>query len=411
MCMSISSMPLCYVFSTLTALCTLGLYSGCSSIQDDVADRDLPITSLVQHPNNIAIADYNGDGAPDISVPNLAGGSFSIRLNNGDGTFGPVSRYPSGLGATSVVPVRLNGDNTLDVAVSHYISSNVRIFAGNGDGTFQAGQNISISAPGLDPNSVGAGAAVMISGDFNNDGKEDLATGNGYSQNISILLGNGDGTVQPARTYPDLIDRLRLEQLNPFGLETADFNEDGKLDLVTGGLTGTVIFRGNGDGSFRASQAYPDGLVLVCIHKADLNGDGHVDFVSTAIASTDYTVQLGNGDGSFYKKEQKNAGGILGAECFGFGDLNADNKLDLAVVNTVSSFGTSNVAILLGRGDGTFESPVAYPVGPVAWAASIADFNADGKMDVVVTNGGDNTMSLLFGNGDGTLQSQIVLPM
>jgi hypothetical protein len=93
------------------------------------------------------------------------------------------------------------------------------------------------------------------------------------------------------------------------------------------------------------------------------------------------------------------------------GDLNGDGTLDLALVNTLSAEGNSNVVVRLGHGDGTFGSGVSYLVGTASWAASIADFNGDGKGDVAVANGVNTSVSILFGNGDGTLQSKVGYPM
>lgn len=142
----------------------------------------------------------------------------------------------------------------------------------------------------------------------------------------------------------------------------------------------------------------------------DLNGDGKVDIAATATVTNSYTILLGSGDGSFTIKETRPAGGI-GPQCFSIGDLNGDQKLDLAIVSTASASGSGAIAVLLGTGDGTFRQPVPYPVGILPWASAMVDFNHDGNLDVAACNALNSSVSVLLGNGDGTLQPQIMVPM
>jgi hypothetical protein len=277
---------------------------------------------------------------------------------------------------------------------------------GNGDGTFQPADSYSVSNPG--DGQLAQAPFGVVTGDFNQNGTMDIATSNIVSNNISTLQGNGDGTFQPANTYP--LPGSNSLGVIPFPLITAKIDGDDHLDLVSGGANSIVMLHGNGDGSFSAVWHYHTGIAISCIETADFDGDENIDIATSAIGSSNYSIMLGNGDGTFTLKESKSSGGVAG-ECFGIGDLDGDHKLDLAIANTRSIFGAGNLAVMLGNGDGTFRSPDNYGVGVTPWAAPIVDIDGNGLKDVAVANGTNTSVSILFGNGDGTLRPQITYPM
>jgi hypothetical protein len=143
------------------------------------------------HPISVAVADFNGDGKPDLAVANLGGG-VSVLLGNGDGTFQAAQNFAAGSAPESVAVGDFNGDGKSDLVVANNSSSNVSVLLGNGDGTFQAAQSFT----------TGSGPFSVAVGDFNGDGKLDLAVTN-VGAGVSVLLGNGDGTFQ---TPPELRD-------------------------------------------------------------------------------------------------------------------------------------------------------------------------------------------------------------
>ncbi|HET6178662.1 MAG TPA: VCBS repeat-containing protein, partial [Candidatus Sulfotelmatobacter sp.] len=289
--------------------------------------------------------------------------------------------YPVGTNPAAVVVGDFNGDGKLDLAVVNQGSGNVSILLGNGDGTFQAAKNVS----------VGGTPISIVVGDFNGDHKLDLVIGSTTS--AIMLLGNGDGTFGP----PTQIN------VNASSMLATDINQDGKLDLITNG----GLLLGNGDGTFQTSLLL-DGAAPFLV--ADFNGDGKPDVL------TSKNVLLGNGDGTFQApKPLPGANCSIVTSCFyisasGAADFNKDQKLDIALVRSLKSIGSHQtslaVFILSGNGDGTFQTPVEMSLSG-AFVAS-ADFNGDGKPDLAIMPSIKQDSPLVYvelGKGDGTFPS------
>jgi hypothetical protein len=316
-------------------------------------------------------------------------------------SFKPAVNYPVGFGVWTAAVGDFNGDRVLDMAVTNSGSASVSILLGNGDGTFRLAGSFNVGSP---RSSTAFGVSV---GDFNGDAVPDLAVANFNGNNISVLLGYGDGTFQAPMSFPTA---------SPDSVAVGDFNGDGRPDLVaTNRFTNNIaVLLGNGDGTFQAGRTFAVGDEPTFVAVGDLNRDGVPDLAVANRAgggSGSVSVLLGNGDGSF--QPALNFGAGLGSRSVVIGDFNGDAVPDLAVANEAAD----SVSVLLGRGDGIFYAAQNFAVGVQPWAVGVADFNGDGLPDLAVANRGNcgfadcgcpnSSVSVLLGNGDGTLQAPV----
>jgi hypothetical protein len=250
---------------------------------------------------------------------------------------------------------------------------------------------------------------AIATADFNNDGKADIVitnyetTGSTAGNTVTVVPGNGDGTFQTALNYTYTVGT------NPSGVVVADFNGDGKLDLAVAnhGSGNVSVLLGNGDFTFQNAVNYsvlsPNAIVV-----GDLNGDGKLDLIVSN--SNGFVVLPGNGDGTFGNKlvYSTTYGGV---EYIAVGDFNGDGKLDLVTTWTTTDL-AGHVSIFLGNGDFTFQPEVDYAVdsGDIFWAV-VGDFNGDGHQDLAVTNSDGDDVSVLLGDGTGAFQAAGTYPL
>ncbi len=296
---------------------------------------------------------------------NTAPNTVSVLLGNGDGTFQSPITSDTTADPSFVVVGYFNSDKIPDIAIVDppYIS----VLLGNGDGTFQAPSD----------NESFVGPQQIAVGDFNNDHKLDVVVVGffGGSQDVGVLLGNGDGTLQSSLTYP--------LTYTPNSVVAADFNHDGNLDAAIGDeLDGITVLIGTGDGSFQPGVLYATHGGGGEIATRDLNGDGKLDLVLSGANPPGLNELLGNGDGTFRPETYYSAGRFSGA--LAIGDFNGDHQPDIAY----SDRGLGAIT-LLNTGALSFSpsTPLGFPAAQLVGTASA-------PVIVTLTNGGTTAVSV-----------------
>ncbi|MEG4048612.1 DUF4347 domain-containing protein, partial [Microcoleus sp. Pol17_C1] len=301
-------------------------------------------------------------------------------------TFDPATPFPITYSLRKVASGDFNKDGNLDLAfASTGVNRNVSIALGDGTGKFGAATNLNTSPP-----SDLYTWSVAVA-DFNKDGNSDLVTANNLTNNVSLLLGNGDGTFGTA-TYFGVGS-------SPYTVAVGDFNGDGNSDLATANQSSNnvSILPGNGNGTFGAATNLSVGSNPYFVLVGDFNKDSKSDFATANFGSSSVSIVLQNADGTFAPATNFTVGNS--PNYIALGDFNGDNNPDLATSN---EGGSNNVSILLGTGTGSFSAATNFGVGTQPLAIASGDFNADGKVDLATANNGSGDVSVLFGSGDGS---------
>ncbi len=375
--------------------------------------------NLSGEPSSLAIGDLNEDGAEDVVVGHeVGGGNFSIYWGDGVGQFSlPTAVRIPDLPVTPLVAIHdLNGDNHLDLILSTKFGSDrakVFIVLGNGTGNFSFFESLLV-------NDLSDIPIALKFADISEDGRMDLlvlsqSASLGQSGKAQLFINQGGGDFSQSQVL--------ITEVNPVDAAFADFTQDHKLDLVVanGNSSNVSVFMNNGDGTFGAVQQFPVGTPRntgVCCQEptipasvavADLNKDSFADIVTAnAGDGDDISVLLGNGNGFFRTARDFTVAKNLSS--IAIVDLNGDSVLDVVATDEVFMRRGAVTALFgQGREEELFSVPVEVQTGGFPTRPIVLDLNGDGWPDIINPNSsnGDNDISVILGNGNGTFRSRM----
>ena len=274
--------------ATLAALAVLAVPAGAAGL---VQAPGSPFSSGGTEPRSVAVGDFNGDGKADVAVANFASSDTSVLLGDGQGRLASAARFPfstDGRDPIAAAPGDLNGDRLTDVAVANTTSGNISVLLGDPSGGL-------LLAPGF-PTATGGVRPVSVAvADFNLDGRPDVVAANNGSGNVSVLLGDGQGRLSPAPGSPFSTGGVR-----PAAVAAGDMNGDGRPDVAVANSSSSdlSVLLGDGQGRLGPAPGSPfstGGSRPVAVGLGDFNGDGNLDVVAVNTSSGDLSMLLGDG--------------------------------------------------------------------------------------------------------------------
>jgi hypothetical protein len=332
----------------------------------------------------LATGDLDADGDLDLATANTTTSSVSILLGNGAGSFTTAAGSPITVGSTprSVAIENLDAGSVPDLVVSNYGSNNVSVLLGVGDGTFTTAAE--------SPIAVGALPRTVAIGNLNAGSVPDLAITNELSGTVSILLGDGDGTFTAAPGSPIAVGS------SPYGIAVANLDGDGDDDLALGSSNSNIrVLLGNGDGTFNVGSPIPVSSVPQRVAIGNLNAGGVPDLVVVNRDDSNVSVLLGVGDGTFGAKTDFPT--RMKPQSVVIGNLDSDSFPDLAVATSgPDTSGPDDVSVLLGNGDGTFGTKTDFQAGIDPLSIAIGNLNGGGSPDLMTANAGGSDVSVLL---------------
>ena len=346
------------------------------------ASTTFPVGPL---PRDVIAADFNKDGNLDLATANVQNSNVAILLGTGTGSFGSATYFSMDTGTYAVAAGDFNGDGNLDIVTANFSNSTVSIRLGTGTGSFGSVANFGLNGA-TNPNTI-------LAGDFDRDGFVDVLTANQSTNNLSFLRGNGNGTFATA------LNTGLGGGTSPYSVVVGDFNGDGLFDVATAnnGTNNVTVYLTDGPLTIYGLNG---GTAPTSIKVGDFNGDGNQDLVVSDANTNNISTLKGTGTGNFNAAVNFGLNGATTPNSVVVGDFNRDGREDLATANQ----GTGNVSILLSNctavcQTGYFDPPINFATGSGPRTVAVGDFNRDGELDLAVSNILSNSVSVLIGSG------------
>ncbi|UJR11996.1 hypothetical protein I4U23_016174 [Adineta vaga] len=360
------------------------------------SDGMIYYTSIDSQPYAMTSCDFNNDTQMDISTVNYDYNYVDIVLTYRNYSFlNQITYGITGINPNpkSITVIDLNNDNRLDVIVANYNTSEMSVFLGINNGTFSIPTSFSTGSD--------TGLCAIVLGDFNNDKLIDIVVANDKTNNIAVFLGYGDGNFsdEPISSYDG--------NIQPSAIDAGDLNKDDRLDFViVNQQFGFIrIFFGDGDGQFSEQPIYfvDSKAEPVWVRIADFNNDNFSDIAIVNRVAGTVGLFLGSSNNTFVYRTVFSVGTGAGPNAAAIGDLNDDGRMDIVV----NIYYNRAFEVLLGQGDGTFVSKTRYSIDSLArpsWS-TIADWNNDNQLDIIVSSCDTNNIFVFYGFGDGTFRT------
>jgi len=359
------------------------------------------LTGKSSGPNAIVAADINNDSRLDILVANYGSNNVGVFLGYGNGSFAEQMTFSTGTNSAprSIVIGDFNNDGRSDVAVANYATNNVGVLNGYGNGTFGNLQTYSTG--------VGSNPTIVQVGDFNNDSLLDIIVGGANLNHVGVLFGYGDGTFASLSTISS------GQGSYTYAIAIGDFNQDNRLDFAFAdfGNNNIGIFLASGSEPFGGQTTYfvGEGSYPSSIAFGHFNDDNQLDIAFANYGTDNLGILFGDGNRLFSNNITYSTGAGSDPMSSAIGDFNNDSRTDIVVANS----GSNDIVVFIGYSNGSFSSSISYSMSEGSQPESVAvgDFNRDNRLDIAVANFGTNNICLLFGRGNGTFTNQSWYPL
>ncbi|CAF2767020.1 unnamed protein product [Rotaria sp. Silwood2] len=401
-------------------------------------------TGSDSHPSSLVVGDFNNDNILDVIVANSGTMNIGVFLGYRNGSFTNMITYPTGLDSSPqfIVTSDFDNDKNLDLVVANTEYNNVFLLKGYGNGSFSIAATHA-TGPFSTPKSIVTGdfdnsnrsdVAIINSvtnnililssfavhpitsrlnystgaysqpdsiavGDFNHDNQLDIVVANSNSSSIGVFLGLGNGTFESQRIY------VIENNARPQSVALGDFNNDNNLDIVVGisGINSIRIYLGNGNGTFKYTNMYQvEGFYPFLVAVGDFNQDNNLDIVTAAYGINSAGVFLGYGNGTFTILKTYAPESDIYSNSVAVGDFNNDSLLDFVIAH----YRRATISIHLGYGNGSFYISMIISTG-VNYPSNIAigDLNNDEQLDLIFADPYSSSIDTMFGYGNGTFGS------